>query len=41
MVVIAPLGPVEELPLICGLCGTPYTGDECPTCKAERKTQRR
>lgn len=22
-------------PLISGLCGTPYKGDECPTCKAE------
>jgi hypothetical protein len=37
MLVIAPLGPVEELPVICGLCRTPYTDDECPTCKTERE----
>ena len=37
ILVIAALGPVEELPLICGLCGTPYRGDECPTCRTERE----
>ena len=36
MLVIVPLGPVEEPPLICGLCRTPYEGDECPTCRQER-----
>jgi len=37
VLIIAPLGPTEELPVICGLCGTPYGEDECPTCKKERE----
>ena len=41
MVIIAPLGPVQELPLICGLCRTPYDGEECPTCKAEKEAAKR
>ena len=41
VLIIAPLGPIEELPVICGLCGTPYEGDECPTCKAEREEARK
>lgn len=32
-----PFGPRKELPLICGLCGTPCQGDGCPTCKTERE----
>ena len=38
---MAPLGPVEELPIICGLCGTPYVDDECPTCRTEREDAKR
>ena len=41
MLIIAPLGTTEELPLICGLCRTPYEGDECPTCRAEREDAKR
>ena len=41
MVIVAALGPVEEPPIICGLCGTPYDGKECPTCKAEREAAKR
>ena len=41
MVIVAPLGPVEEPPVICGLCWTPYDGKECPTCKAEREAAKR
>ena len=41
VLIVAPLGPVEELPLICGLCRTPYTDDECPTCKTEREDAKR
>jgi len=37
ILILAPLFPVEELPTICGLCRTPYEGDECPTCRAERE----
>ena len=37
MLISAPLGSVEELPLICGLCGTPYEADECPVCRQERE----
>lgn len=37
MLVVSPVGPVEELPMICGLCGTPYQGNERPTCKTERQ----
>lgn len=41
MRVIAAIGPVEQLPLICPLCRTPYNDDECPTCKTEREDARR
>jgi hypothetical protein len=41
MLVTAPIGPVEELPIICGLCKTPYDGDECPTCASEREDAKR
>jgi len=41
MLVTAPLGPVEELPIISGLCGTPYGDDECPTCTTEREDAKR
>ena len=41
MLIIAPLGPVEELPVICGLWWTPYEGDECPTCRTEREDAKR
>ena len=37
MLVIAPIGLVEEPPILCGLCRTPYDGDECPTCRQERE----
>jgi hypothetical protein len=37
MVILAPLGPVEELPIICGLCGTLYSDDDCPTRETERE----
>ena len=30
MLVIAPVGPVEKPPTLCGLCRTAYAGDECP-----------
>ena len=30
MLVIAPVGSVEEPPTLCGLCRTAYAGDECP-----------
>ncbi len=41
MLVIAPVGPVEEPALICGLCRTPHEGDECPTCRQEREDAKR
>jgi len=41
MLVIAPVGPVEELPIICGLCRTPYRDDECPTCRTDREDAKR
>lgn len=41
VMIVAPLGPVEELPSICGLCGTPYEEKECPACKAEREEAKR
>jgi len=41
MIIIAPLGAVRQLPTICGLCMTPYTGDECPTCRMEREEAKR
>jgi hypothetical protein len=37
VLVVAPLGPVEELPIMRGLGGTPYTDDGCPTCRTERE----
>jgi len=41
MLVIAPLGPGAELPIICGLSRTPYKDDECPTCRVEREDAKR
>ena len=41
MLIIAPVGPVEELPTLCGLCRTPYEGDECPVCRQEREDAKR
>jgi hypothetical protein len=41
MLIVAPLGPVQELPIICGLCGTPYSNDECATCRTEREDAKR
>lgn len=41
MIIIAPLGPAPEQATICGLGGTPYDGDECPTCKAEQEEAKR
>ena len=41
VLVVAPIGPVEGLPIICGLCGTPYQDDECPTCRTEREDAKR
>ena len=41
MLIVAPLGPVEEPPIICGLCGTPRTDDECPTCRTEWEDAKR
>jgi hypothetical protein len=41
VLIVAPLGPVEDPPVICGLCRTPYEGEECPTCKAEREAAKR
>ena len=29
------------MPVFCGLCGTRYDGEECPTCRAEREEARR
>ena len=37
MLIVAPIGPVEEPSVICGLCRTPYEGDECPACRQERE----
>ena len=41
MLIIAPIGSVEEPPVICGLCRTPYEGDGCPTCRTEREDAKR
>ena len=37
LVIVAPLFPVQKLPVFCGMCGTRYDGEECPTCRAERE----
>lgn len=37
VVIVAPLNAMQEMPIFCGLCGTRYDGDECPTCRAERQ----
>lgn len=37
MLISAALGPGEELRAVCGLRRTPYHGDECPSCRAERE----
>lgn len=31
ILITARLGAAEELPVTCGLCGTPYDADGCPT----------
>ena len=41
MLVIAAIGPVEEPLIHCGLCRTPYEGDECPVCRTEREEAKR
>lgn len=41
IVIVAPLNPMQEMPTFCGLCRTPYDGDECPTCRAEREEAKR
>jgi len=41
MLIVVPLGPVEETPIVCGLCRTTYQGDECPACKTEREDAKR
>ena len=41
MLIVATIGPVEEPPVICGLCRTPYEGDKCPTCRQEREDAKR
>lgn len=41
VLIVAPLGPVKELPIIRGLCGTPCGDDECPPRRAEREDARR
>jgi len=41
MLVTDLLGPTEELPVICGLCGSPYDGDECPTSSADLEYAKR
>lgn len=41
VIIIAPLGAVRQLPTICGLCMTPYSGDECPRCRQEREEAKR
>lgn len=37
ILIVALLFPVQEKLVVCGLCGTPYDDDECPTCKTERE----
>ncbi len=29
--------PSDAEPTVCNVCHLPYTGDECPVCKAERE----
>ena len=41
MVIVAPLVPMQEMPVFCGLCGTRYDGEECPACRAEREEAKR
>ena len=41
VLILVPLGPVEQLPIICGVCGTPYHDDDCPTCRTEREDAKR
>ena len=41
LLIIAPLRPVQRLATICGLCGTPYRGGQCPVCQAEREQAKR
>ncbi len=41
LVIVAPLRSTQKVPTICGLCGTPYEGGQCPACKAEREEAKR
>ena len=41
MVIVAPLGPGEQPPIICGLSGTAYGGKECPACRTEQDEAKR
>ncbi len=41
VLIVLPLGETPKLPLICGLCMTPYSEDECPTCREEREEAKR
>jgi len=41
MMIVAPLNPMQEMPTLCGLCGTPYHGGECPMSRAEREEAKR
>lgn len=41
LLIVAPLRPAQEVPSVCGLCGTPYERGECPACKAKREGAKR
>jgi len=41
ILIVMPLGQAAKLATICGLCMTPFTGDECPTCREEREEAKR
>lgn len=41
ILIVMPLGEAPKIGTICGLCMTPYTGDECPTCRIERDRAKR
>lgn len=41
MLIVVRLCEAPKIPTICGLCMTPYTGDECPTCREEREEAKR
>ena len=40
-IIKATLGAERQLATICGLCMTPYSGDECPRCRQEREEAKR